>query len=71
LMLNTGRIGFMPGINGNRYKDMHYLLAFTDPVMFDSVTESVWPELWNELTEVYRNDLFVLYEMSESYRLSE
>jgi len=71
LTLNTDRIGFVPGVNGNRYKDMHYLLSFTDPAVFDSVTQSVWPELWNELTEVYRNDRFVLYEMSEQYRLSE
>lgn len=68
LTLNTGRIGFMPGINGNRYKDMHYLLAFKDQGLYDSVTESIWPELWNELTEVYHNDSFILYEMSEAYR---
>lgn len=71
LLLNTGRIGYIPGINGNRYKDMDYLLSFTDRTLYDQVTESIWPELWNELTEVYRNDLFVLYEMSENYKLSD
>lgn len=71
LLLNTGRIGFIPGINGNRYKNMDYMLSFTDKTLYDQVTESIWPELWNELTEVYRNDKFVLYEMSEAYKLSE
>lgn len=70
-MLNTDRIGFMPGINGNRYKDMDYLLAFTGGEFYDSVTDSIWPELWDELMEVYRNDKFALYALSEEYRLSE
>jgi len=70
LTLNTGRMGFMPGINGNRFADMDYLLELRDERMPDTVTQSIWPELWEELTEVYRNDMFVLYELSESYRQS-
>lgn len=70
LTLNTDRICFAPGINGNRYMDMHYLLAFDGVPLYDSVTQSIWPELWEELTEVYRNDSFVLYELSENYRLT-
>lgn len=68
LMLNTGRLCFVPGINGNRYKDMQYMLTFDGVHLYDSVAQSIWPELWDELTEIYRNDSFVLYEMSESFK---
>jgi len=64
-MLNTERLCYAPGINGNQYADMDYLLAFKKvdiKGLYDFVAEGVWPELWNQLSEVYRNDSFVLYK---------
>jgi len=68
LMLNTDRLCYVPGINGNLYKDMDYLLAFERDMPYDDVAESVWPELWEELTPVYGNDGFTLYKLSDTYK---
>jgi len=70
LMLNTDRLSYVPGINGNLYKDMDYLLAFERDMPYDDVAESVWPELWEELTPVYANDTFTLYKLSDAYKNS-
>lgn len=72
-MLNTDRLCYAPGINGNQYKDLDYLLAFKKVEikgLYDFVTEGVWPELWAEMTEVCRNESFVLYKRVENVGLS-
>lgn len=68
LMLNTDRVCYVPGINGNLYKDMDYLLTFEKDMPYDGVADSIWPELWEELTPIYRNDTFTLYELSDAYK---
>lgn len=68
-MLNTDRLCYAPGINGNSFKDMDYLLAFKKVEikgLYDFVAEGVWPELWAEMTEVCRNESFVLYKRVEN-----
>lgn len=67
LYLNTDRVSFAPGVNGNRFRDADYLMLNRDEEI-DDVQARMWPELWAELTPVYENDSLILYRISEAYR---
>lgn len=65
LYLNTGRVSFIPGLNGNLFKEADYLLL-TKP--YDMITDAIWPELWQEMTLEYENGMMQLYRLSEAYK---
>ena len=66
LYLNTGRMGFMVGVNGHHFYDADYLLTFRN--FADELGGIVWPELREELTLVYENHEYELYRISDAYR---
>ena len=66
LYLNTGRMGFVTGVNGHHFYDADYILTFQDRA--DEVGAIIWPELDAELTLVYENPGYELYRISDAYR---
>lgn len=69
MFLNTGRMFITPGVNGHLFKDCDYVLIYRDGRDGDyPLAQNIWPELWDELTPVYSNGLFSLYEVSEAYQ---
>ena len=66
LYLNTGRVSMMPGINGNLYRDLDYLIAERMP---DGMYwPAIWPELMAELTPVKKIGSFEIFSVSQAYQ---
>lgn len=59
LTLNTGRICFVPGINGNSFHEMDYYVSFG---MEDYLIDEMGSDMWNRMVPVHRNDSFVVYQ---------
>ena len=66
LYLNTGRMGFVTGVNGHHFYDADYILTFQGRE--DEVGAIIWPELDAELTLVYENPGYELYRISDTYK---
>lgn len=68
LYLSTGRVGIVPGVNGNLFKHADYILLRKEP---EEIRWTMWQELWDETTLEYENDGFELYSLSEAYKNAE
>jgi len=63
MMLNTGRLCYVPGVNENRFTEMDYYISFGEK---DDLAEDMGQEMWSGMTEIYRNRSYVMYKPAEN-----
>ena len=60
LLLNTGRVGFSPTVNGHSLSEGQYLLMSQKA---DNTQIELTPEIEKRLTPVYQSGAYTLYEI--------